>query len=52
MWAGGLRVQGGQSEGKTRERTSMGHHKGRGGKHVEGTTNHPKWLATSRGAKA
>lgn len=50
MEAGGLRAQGGQSEGKTREGASPGHCRCRGGKHVEGTKNHPKWLEP-RGAR-
>lgn len=44
MEAGGLRAQGGQSQGKTREGASTGHCRCRGGEHVEGTKNHPKWL--------
>ena len=44
MWAAGLWVQGAPSQGKTRERTSTGHCEGKGGKHVEGTKSHAKWL--------
>lgn len=44
MEAGGLRAQGGQSQGKTREGASTGRYRYRGGKHAEGTKNHPKWL--------
>lgn len=42
--AGGLRAQGGQSQRKTREGASTGHYRHRGGKHVQSTKNHLKWL--------